>query len=99
MRGSVRYDNASRSISNSTRMRHAPPHPTTSPMRTTTEQSLATSSISSNASQFRLIETLADRIAQRLLDDFPIDRLKVVVHKPAAVPNARDTHIEIERAR
>jgi 7,8-dihydroneopterin aldolase/epimerase/oxygenase len=49
------------------------------------------------ASQFHLIETLAERIAQRLLEAFPIPRLKVCVHKPGAVPGARDTCIEIER--
>jgi dihydroneopterin aldolase len=49
--------------------------------------------------EFRLIETLAARVAQRLFDEFPISRLKVVVHKPSAVPNARDTSIEIERTR
>ena len=50
-------------------------------------------------SGFRLIETLAQRIAMRLLDRFPLSRVKVVVHKPSAVTNARDTSIEIERAR
>jgi dihydroneopterin aldolase len=49
--------------------------------------------------EVRLIETLAERVARRLFDEFPISRLKVVVHKPAAVPNARDTSIEIERTR
>ena len=49
--------------------------------------------------EVRLIETLAARIAQRLFDEFPISRLKVVVHKPSAIPNARDTSIEIERTR
>jgi 7,8-dihydroneopterin aldolase/epimerase/oxygenase len=48
-------------------------------------------------SQFHLIETLAEHIAQRLLDAFPIPRLKVCVHKPGALPGARDTCIEIER--
>jgi dihydroneopterin aldolase len=51
------------------------------------------------ASEYRLIETLAERIAQRLLDDFPVKRLKVMVHKPSAVPGAQDTSIEIERRR
>ncbi len=50
-------------------------------------------------SEYRLIETLAERIAQHLFDAFPIDRLKITVHKPGAVPGARDTSIEIERAR
>ena len=47
----------------------------------------------------RLIESLAEHIAQRLLAEFSVDRLTVVVHKPSAVPNATDTSIEITRAR
>ncbi|HEY6598073.1 MAG TPA: dihydroneopterin aldolase [Pseudomonadales bacterium] len=50
-------------------------------------------------SRCRLIESLADLIAQRLLAEFSLDRLTVVVHKPSAVPNARDTSIEITRSR
>jgi 7,8-dihydroneopterin aldolase/epimerase/oxygenase len=50
-------------------------------------------------SECRLIETLVERIAQHLLDTFSIARLKVCVHKPGAVPGARDTSIEIERTR
>lgn len=50
-------------------------------------------------SRCRLIESLADQIAQRLLAEFSMDRLTVVVHKPTAVPNARDTSIEITRSR
>jgi len=51
------------------------------------------------AAQFQLIETLAEHIAQQLLNDFAVNRVKVVVHKPAAIPNAHDTSIEIERTR
>lgn len=47
----------------------------------------------------RLIESLAEQIAQCLLAEFQVDRLTVVVHKPAAVQNARDTCIEITRWR
>jgi 7,8-dihydroneopterin aldolase/epimerase/oxygenase len=50
-------------------------------------------------SECHLIETLAERIAQRVLDGFPVARLKVCVHKPGAVSGARDTSIEIERSR
>ncbi len=49
--------------------------------------------------RFRLIETLAERIANLLLETFPIERLSVVVHKPGAVPGALDTSIEIQRKR
>jgi dihydroneopterin aldolase len=52
-----------------------------------------------STSECRLIETLAERIAQRVLEGFPVTRLKVCVHKPGAVPGARDTSIEIERSR
>ena len=49
--------------------------------------------------EFQLIETLAEHIAERLLQQFSIERVRVVVHKPSAILNARDTSIEIERAR
>ena len=49
--------------------------------------------------QFRLIETLAEHIARRLLDSFRITLLTVRVHKPGAVPGARDISIEIRRSR
>ncbi len=51
------------------------------------------------AARCRLIESLAEQIAQCLLAEFPVARLTVVVHKPSAVPNARDTCIEITRSR
>jgi dihydroneopterin aldolase len=50
-------------------------------------------------SNCQLIESLAELIAERLLGEYPIERATIVVHKPAAVPGARDTSIEIERSR
>jgi dihydroneopterin aldolase len=50
-------------------------------------------------SGFRLIETLAERIAECVLAEFRVPRVKVVLHKPNAVPNAHDTSLEIERHR
>ena len=50
-------------------------------------------------SEYRLVESLAEAIAQSLLGAFPIGRVKVTVHKPGAIPGARDTSIEIQRAR
>ena len=50
-------------------------------------------------SSCRLIETLAELIAAQVLDEFNVQRVKIVVHKPSAVPGARDTSIEIERSR
>jgi dihydroneopterin aldolase len=49
------------------------------------------------ASRFHLIETLAEHIAQRLLDSFSVSRLKLCVHKPGAVPDARYQR-EIDRS-
>jgi len=50
-------------------------------------------------SNCRLIESLAEMIATRLLGEYAIGRVKIVVHKPSAVPGARDTSVEIERSR
>ena len=52
-----------------------------------------------STSECRLIETLAEGIAQRVLAGFPVAKLSVCVHKPGAVPGARDISIEIERNR
>ena len=51
------------------------------------------------ASRCGLIETLAELIAGRLLSEYSIGRVTVVIHKPSAIPGARDTSIEIERSR
>jgi dihydroneopterin aldolase len=51
------------------------------------------------ASRCGLIETLAELIAERLLAEYSIERVTIVVHKPSAVAGARDTSIEIERSR
>jgi dihydroneopterin aldolase len=51
------------------------------------------------ASRCALIETLAELIAGKLLSEYSIGRVRVVVHKPSAIPGARDTSIEIERSR
>ncbi len=48
-------------------------------------------------SRFKLIETLAERIAAILLDEFNIAWVKVVVGKPGAVQGSRDVGVIIER--
>ena len=48
-------------------------------------------------SRYRLIETLAERIAEHVLAEFQVTRVKIVRHKPNAVPNATDTSLEIVR--
>lgn len=49
--------------------------------------------------RFRLVETLAEHIAQLLLHEFPIQRVRVEVEKPAAVPEADSVGVSIERRR
>lgn len=47
--------------------------------------------------QFALVETFAERLAACLRNDFPISWLRLTVHKPGAVPNARSVGLEITR--
>jgi dihydroneopterin aldolase len=50
--------------------------------------------------KFQLIETLAEACALRVLCTHPrVDRVRVAVHKPAAVPGAADTLVRVERVR
>jgi dihydroneopterin aldolase len=48
-------------------------------------------------SQYRLIETLAEELAQALLKEFSLPWLRLVVHKPGAIRHSRDVGVEIER--
>ena len=50
----------------------------------------------------QLIETVADRVAQKLLDEFPVVRsVRVTVHKPEAPVGVaiRDVSVTLERSR
>jgi dihydroneopterin aldolase len=49
------------------------------------------------ASECRLLETLAEQIAQRLQSHFGVPWLRLRLSKPDAVPEARDVGIGIER--
>lgn len=51
------------------------------------------------ASQFNLIETLADRIARLCLENGRVLRATVMVDKPAALRFARSVAVEISRSR
>ena len=51
------------------------------------------------ASDFNLIETLADRIAQACLRNKKVQRATVTVDKPAALRFARSVAVEISRER
>lgn len=45
----------------------------------------------------QLIETLAERLATTVCNEFQVRRVRLTLHKPGAVPNARDVAITIER--
>ena len=48
-------------------------------------------------SGFQLVETLAERIAAIVLDEFDVSWVRVRVSKPGAIRGARDVGILIER--
>jgi dihydroneopterin aldolase len=48
-------------------------------------------------SEFRLVETLAERIAAIVLEEFDVVWLRLKLHKPGALRGARDVGVLIER--
>lgn len=50
-----------------------------------------------STSEFRLIEALAGRIAQTILEDFDIQWIRVGINKQGVVRNVRDIGVVIER--
>jgi dihydroneopterin aldolase len=48
-------------------------------------------------SSFQLVETLAEKIAGIVLDEFDVAWVKVRVNKPGAIRGARDVGVMIER--
>lgn len=48
-------------------------------------------------SSFQLVETLAEKIAGIVRDEFGVAWVKVKVHKPGAIRGSRDVGVEIER--
>ncbi|HEX7417222.1 MAG TPA: dihydroneopterin aldolase [Steroidobacteraceae bacterium] len=50
-------------------------------------------------SSFRLVETLAHRMALVVLEDFAIEWVRVSVNKPGAIRGSRDVGVSIERRR
>lgn len=48
-------------------------------------------------SDFQLIETMAERIAAIVTDEFGVPWVQVTVHKPWAIRGSRDVGIRIER--
>jgi dihydroneopterin aldolase len=50
-------------------------------------------------SSFQLVETLAEKIATLILDEFPVPSVQVRVNKPGAIRGARDVGVLIRRSR
>jgi dihydroneopterin aldolase len=50
-------------------------------------------------SQFQLVETLTDRIAQIVVTEFDVPWVRVRLNKPGAIRGSRDVGILIERRR
>jgi len=48
-------------------------------------------------SEFQLVETLAERTAQLLLEEFTIDWVRLRINKTGAIRGARDVGVLIER--
>ena len=51
------------------------------------------------ASEFKLVETLAHRMAMLLLEEFSLEWVRICVNKPGAIRNSRDVGVVIERSR
>jgi dihydroneopterin aldolase len=51
------------------------------------------------ASEFHLVETLAEHLAMLVLEEFGIAWIRLTVSKPGAVRNSRDVGVALERDR
>lgn len=51
------------------------------------------------ASEFKLVETLADRTARLILEEFDLPWVKLTLNKRGAIRAARDVGVSIERSR
>ncbi len=49
------------------------------------------------ASEYQLVETLAEKVAGIVIDEFTVPWLRLTVHKPGAVRGSRDVGVIIER--
>lgn len=52
-----------------------------------------------SASEFKLVETMAERLAQLLLDEFAIPWVRISINKPGAIRGSRDVGVRVERRR
>jgi dihydroneopterin aldolase len=51
------------------------------------------------ASEFKLVETLAHRLALVILEDFGVEWVRISLNKPGAIRDSRDVGVVIERTR
>ena len=51
------------------------------------------------ASQFHLVETLAEHIAMLVLEEFDVQWVSVSLSKPGAIRNSKDVGVNLERSR
>ena len=51
------------------------------------------------ASEFKLVETLAHRLALLLLEEFGLEWVRISLNKPGAIRSSRDVGVVIERNR
>jgi 7,8-dihydroneopterin aldolase/epimerase/oxygenase len=52
-----------------------------------------------SVSEFNLVETLAQRLALMILEEFGVEWVRVSLNKPGAIRNSRDVGVVIERTR
>jgi len=52
-----------------------------------------------SASEYRLVETLAHRVAFLVLEEFGVEWVRLTLNKPGAIRNSRDVGVVIERTR
>jgi 7,8-dihydroneopterin aldolase/epimerase/oxygenase len=51
------------------------------------------------ASEFKLVETLAHRVALLILEEFAVAWVRIALNKPGAIRHSRDVGVLIERSR
>jgi dihydroneopterin aldolase len=51
------------------------------------------------ASEFKLVETLAHRVAMLIIEEFGVEWIRLSVNKPGAIRGSRDVGITLERTR
>ena len=51
------------------------------------------------ASEFKLVETMAERMAQLLLAEFAMPWVRISINKPGAIRGSRDVGVRVERHR